>query len=248
MPHDTIAGLGTILGIWGHPDDEAYLSAGVMAIATAQGQRVVCVTATYGEAGFADDDPRPIDERAALRAAEMEACLAVLGVNEHHWLGYPDGRCDEVEDAEAVLALTPIIDDVRPDTVLTFGPDGMTGHVDHIAVSRWATLAFRDHETSTGRAPALLYATKTPDWVDRFEDGAGYDVAMMDERARVPTTAPEDLALWLALEPTVLETKLEALHTQPSQVEPYIEVIGVGQFREIARDEFFRAARAGEWP
>lgn len=247
MPDDTIARLGTILGVWGHPDDEAYLSAGVMAIAAAQGQRVVCVTATYGEAGFADDDPRPFDERAALRATEMDACLAVLGVEEHHWLGYPDGRCDEVADVDAVGALTPIFEDVRPDTVLTFGPDGMTAHVDHIAASRWATLASREHAASTGRSPALLYATKTPEWVDRFETGTGYDVAMMDDQARVPRTAPEDLSLWLALEPALLATKLEALHRQASQVGPYIDAIGGDQFRDIARDEFFRAAHPSEW-
>jgi LmbE family N-acetylglucosaminyl deacetylase len=37
---------GTILSIWAHPDDETYLAGGVMAAASANGQRVVCVTAT----------------------------------------------------------------------------------------------------------------------------------------------------------------------------------------------------------
>ena len=248
MPNDDIAALGTILGVWGHPDDEAYLSAGVMSIATAQGQRVVCVTATHGEAGFPDDDLRPIDERVAIRAAEMETCLAILGVDEHHWLGYPDGRCDDIDDAVAVQQLMPIFDDVRPDTVLTFGPDGMTAHVDHIAASRWTTFACRKHAASSGRIPALLYATKTPDWAARFEDGAGYDVAMMDDKAEVPTTAPEDLALGLNLEPELLETKVRALRSQASQIEPYIDVIGLAEFHDIARDEYFRAPRADDWP
>ena len=38
--------------------------------------------------------------------------------------------------------LATIIDDVRPDTVLTFGPDGMTGHLDHIAASRWTVSGY----------------------------------------------------------------------------------------------------------
>ncbi|HLZ38595.1 MAG TPA: PIG-L family deacetylase, partial [Mycobacteriales bacterium] len=46
-----VADLGTILGIWAHPDDEAYLSAGLMAIARGAGSRVVCATATRGELG-----------------------------------------------------------------------------------------------------------------------------------------------------------------------------------------------------
>jgi LmbE family N-acetylglucosaminyl deacetylase len=56
------------LGIWAHPDDEAYLSAGLMARTTDAGGHVTCVTATMGEHGFAADDPRSPTERARLRA------------------------------------------------------------------------------------------------------------------------------------------------------------------------------------
>ena len=46
-----VADLGTILGVWAHPDDDIYLSAGLMAAAVEAGQRVVDVTATRGEGG-----------------------------------------------------------------------------------------------------------------------------------------------------------------------------------------------------
>jgi len=247
MSNDAVAGLGTILGIWAHPDDEAYLSAGVMATAVAQHQRVVCVTATAGEAGFAADDPRPAAARVALRAAEMEACLAELGVTEHHWLGYPDGGCGEVEDAAAVSALTPIFDAVCPDTVLTFGPDGMTAHVDHIAASRWATLAARELGARTGRTPMLLYATRTEEWLARFDGSPGIDATMMDESARVPTVHPDALALHLELTPALLERKIRALGAQASQVEPLRAEIGDDLFRVLNRDEFFRGVHAHDW-
>ena len=129
--------IGTILGVWAHPDDEAYLAGGLMAAAVQANRRVVCVTATRGERGFPDDDPRSLDELAALRTGELERCLAELGVTEHSWLGLPDGACDSVGDDEMAASLAALIDDVRPDTVLTFGPDGMTGHIDHIAVGRY---------------------------------------------------------------------------------------------------------------
>ena len=96
MVPDTIGDLGSILGVWAHPDDEAWLSAGLMAQAVDAGRRVVCVTATAGEAGFPDDDPRPEEERMAIRRAEMAASLGEVGVTEHHWLGYRDGHCDDV--------------------------------------------------------------------------------------------------------------------------------------------------------
>jgi LmbE family N-acetylglucosaminyl deacetylase len=86
-PISDAARLGTVLGIWAHPDDEAFLSGGLMAAARDAGNRVVCVTATLGEHGT--DDPRcwPPARLAAVRERELHASLAALGVTEHHLLG-----------------------------------------------------------------------------------------------------------------------------------------------------------------
>ena len=54
-----MAELGTILGVWAHPDDETYLTAGLMARAADDGERVVCVTATKGEGGSWDEKRWP---------------------------------------------------------------------------------------------------------------------------------------------------------------------------------------------
>ena len=59
--------LGTVLGIWAHPDDEAFLSAGLMAAARDAGQRVVCVTATLGEHGTDDPGSWPPNRMARVR-------------------------------------------------------------------------------------------------------------------------------------------------------------------------------------
>ena len=57
------------------------------------------------------------------------------------------------------------MEDVQPDTVLTFGPDGMTGHVAHMSVSDWATEALAD----VGKPGAKVhYATNTQEWADEF--------------------------------------------------------------------------------
>ena len=100
------------------------------------------MTATRGEFGTPDPEAWPPQRLAAERTAELARCLELLGVSEHHWLGYRDGECAAVPAAEAVGRLCEVIDDVAPDTVLTFGPDGITGHPDHQAVSAWATAAF----------------------------------------------------------------------------------------------------------
>ena len=51
--------LGTILGVWAHPDDDIYLTAGLMARAVRSGSRVVDVTATRGEGGSMDEERWP---------------------------------------------------------------------------------------------------------------------------------------------------------------------------------------------
>ena len=139
-----------------------------MARAVAAGDRVVCVTATRGELGSPDEERWPSGAPlAAVRTAEMQRALAILGVTEHHWLDYPDGGCADVDQDEAVRRVTALMAEVQPDTVLTFGPDGMTGHDDHKAVCRWATAAF---EAVAPDGSALGYATNSPEWLAEFRE------------------------------------------------------------------------------
>lgn len=237
--------LGSILAVFAHPDDEAYLAGGLMAIGVESGHRVVCVTATRGEFGFADDDSRSIEDRRAVREAELDACLEVLGVREHLWLDYADLGCASVPPGEAAARLREIIDGVRPDTVLTFGPDGGTFHEDHIAVGHWTTLACR----SDGAPPArLLYATKTPEWNAKFRAAVDLDEVMMVEDTEPPTTPSADLAVWFTCDDALVERKADALLCQSSQVEGLVEQTGFDTFRELVREEFLRDPAPDDWP
>ena len=74
----------TMLGIWAHPDDEAYLSAGLMADLRRRGDRVVVVTATLGEHGTGDPEAWPPARLAPRRRVELRDSLATVGVDEHH--------------------------------------------------------------------------------------------------------------------------------------------------------------------
>src|SRR3990170_6532523 len=82
--------LGTILGVWAHPDDETYLTAGLMARAAREGDRVVCLTATRGEGGSMDHERWPPELMGEVRETELMRGLAILGVTEHLFLGFPD--------------------------------------------------------------------------------------------------------------------------------------------------------------
>lgn len=229
-----IAALGTIVGVWAHPDDEAYLSAGLMAAAVDHGSRVVCVTATRGELGTDDPEAWPPVRLAARRERELAASLAALGVHDHRWLDYHDGAMADVPDAVGVAAVRSVLDRVRPDTVVTFGPDGMTGHPDHMAISRWATAAARQVEAR------VLHATMTTEWADRF--------AEVNERFGIfgadgpPRTQPEDTAIDLVLPPRLAGRKFAALRAHASQTSTLVHAVGAGFYREWwARESFVEA-------
>ena len=228
--------LGSILAVFAHPDDEAYLAGALMAKAVDEGRRVVCVTATRGEQGFADDDPRPIEERAAVRTEEMAACLDVLGVTEHHWLDLPDGGSEEVPDEVPVGRITEIIDDVRPDTTLTFGPHGQTFHVDHMAISRWTTAAVAAARHRT----RLLYAVMTPEWVQAYDElGLSFDQVSMIPGAEPVTTPAAELDVHFVAEGDLLDRKVRALRSQASQVEPLVQIVGLEVFTRQAAEEAY---------
>src|SRR5438132_8824193 len=107
--------VGTILGVWAHPDDETYLTAGLMAAGVRDGRRVVCVTATRGEGGSWDEERWPTSNLGAVRDAELMESLRILGVTDHRWLDHPDGSCSGVPEDEAVATVASIVRDVQPD-------------------------------------------------------------------------------------------------------------------------------------
>jgi LmbE family N-acetylglucosaminyl deacetylase len=236
-----VAGLGTVLGIWAHPDDEAYLSGGLMATARDCGQRVVCVTATRGELGTTDPVEWPPRRLAEERTRELARCLGVLGVTEHHWLGYRDGTCQTVPPSDAVARLCELVEDVAPDTVLTFGPDGFTGHPDHQVVSAWVSAAV-DRAAPAG--VRLLHAAFPERRVARWSAldeslgvySPGYPVVVADD----------DLAVHLALPPDTLTRKVRALREQETQTAGLIAAMGLDVYTAWVAEEAFveRSRRA----
>jgi LmbE family N-acetylglucosaminyl deacetylase len=230
--------VGTLLGIWAHPDDEAYLSAGIMALARRAGQRVVTVTATVGERGTDDPIAWPAARLARRRRREMAASLDALDVHEHHWLGYADGQCAGVADTVSIATIGDIIDTVAPDTIVTFGPDGMTGHPDHQAVSSWTTSAWRQRRPGA----RLWYATLLPSFHTRWGD-LNARLGLFPDGHTPPQTAESD-AFVVRLDGWALDRKVAALRAHASQVEPLLRLVGDTAFREWWAVEAFVEAAA----
>lgn len=230
-----VARLGTVLGVWAHPDDEAYLSGALLAALAAVDRPAVCVTATRGEAADPDAGARARAALAAVRTRELEDALAILGVSDHHWLDLPDGGCAEVDAAGPVARIRAVLDQVQPDTVLTFGPDGVTGHPDHRAVSRWVDLAL----DQAGGDVRLLHPVETPATAQRDreldEDFGVYELG----RPRIVT--PEEVVVHLVPDDALLDRKVAALRAQASQTSGLIDAVGIERFRRWVSVEVFAA-------
>lgn len=235
----TTGDMGTILSIWAHPDDETYLAGGIMAAARANGQRVVCAAATAGEHGTADPDTWPPARLGRVRRWEAAAAMAVLGVDEHSVHDLPDGALPDHDQAGLAWA-AGLIDDVGPDTILTFGPDGITGHADHVAVHRWVTQAWRER----GCSGSLLYAAVTTEHLGRF--GGMYEelgVYMTGERPA--GVARAHLAVGVCLEGAELDRKQAALRAMATQTGNLLAVVDDEVYRDLIAEEGFAAAEPG---
>jgi LmbE family N-acetylglucosaminyl deacetylase len=225
--------LGTILGVWAHPDDESYLSAGLMALATTNGQRVVVVHATLGELGTDDPVRWPPERLAVRRADELVGALAAVGVTERHHLGHLDGTCGDADPAQAAEPIARLITQIDPNTIVTFGPDGMTGHPDHRAVSTWVDHAW----LHTGQSARVLHATVTPSWVARHE-GLNRRLGVFGEGLPA-AVAPQDLAVHLRLPRAVLDQKMRALAAHSSQTRPLMSQMSAVTYRNWWSSESF---------
>ncbi|NLD77324.1 MAG: PIG-L family deacetylase [Acidimicrobiales bacterium] len=228
-----VASLGTILSVWAHPDDETYLAGGLMAAARANGQRVSCASATAGERGTSEPDVWPPHRLGMVRRWEASAAMAILGVTEHAVAALPDGSL-AAHDAAGVEWVRGLVTEVRPDTIVTFGPDGQTFHPDHVAVHRWVTQVWDEG----GRRPRLLCAATTCEHIERYGDlYEEWGVFMTEER---PSGVPSShLAVDLRLHGPLLDQKLAALRAMATQTAPAQSLLGPDLYSAMSSIETF---------
>jgi LmbE family N-acetylglucosaminyl deacetylase len=148
-----------LLAIFAHPDDESFRCGGMLALLAQHGVRVWVLCATRGEAGV----PGLTSQQAGqVRQAELECACRALGIEPPILLNYHDGVLAEVDEEEAVAQVLTVMQRTRPQALLTWPPDGLSGHPDHMAVSRWTTLAFERAGALGSDAPMALYHLAVP--------------------------------------------------------------------------------------
>jgi LmbE family N-acetylglucosaminyl deacetylase len=150
---------GRLLAVFAHPDDESLVAGGTLAACAAAGVEVSVVAVTHGEEGpIADPGLATRETLGAVRAGELRAAAEALGVSAAECLDYHDAGLHWSEPGQLRDDLVRRVRDCRPDAVVTFGPEGLYWHPDHVAVHRAATAAL-GVLAAEGLAPCVYYAT-----------------------------------------------------------------------------------------
>ena len=242
-----------LLGVLAHPDDESLGFGGALAKYAAEGVETFVVTATRGEAGRFGAAGKGHDpaEVGRVREAELRAAAKVLGVSEVSILGYPDGKVDKVEPAVATREIASHIRRIRPDVVVTFGPEGAYGHPDHIAISQFATAAamcaadpeYRADDAAAHRVAKFYYMA----WGS--EKWAAYQAAlrkltiMVDGVERQATPWPEWALTTLIDTKEVWRTVWDAVCQHETQMSIYEKLGELSSEQQMAlwgSQEFYR--------
>lgn len=161
----------TLLAVFAHPDDESTVAA-ILAKYVREGAKVHLVIATDGRYGTNDFSGLEAGEGlVTIRKEEMKCAAEKLGVelthlNYHDQLktgeGY-DGHIPHIRNL--IKEFYEIIDEVQPDAIITWGPDGGSTHMDHRLVGLSVTQAFM---SKIWDKPMNLYYYGTPS--EQIED------------------------------------------------------------------------------
>lgn len=229
----------TLMAVHAHPDDEASSTGGVLARYSSEGVRTVIVTCTNGEFGDTPGGVKPgadghdEEQVAQIRLAELRESVKHLGVTDLELLGYhdsgmvewdykdrPDAFCN-VPLATVSARIGGLIEQYRPQVVVSYDENGGYQHPDHVHAARAAAAAVAE----TG-IPAKLYLTamRISDWAKLWTAlrEAGVDVPdaggdFPEETRRQMQAAEARITTTVDIRP-VLSRKQAALLSHASQI------------------------------
>ena len=190
-----------LLAVFAHPDDETFRPGGTLALLARNGVRVETLTFTRGEAGSCGDPPLcTLAELPAVRERELRCACTALSIQPPRLLDYADGHLQEADTEKMIAHILSIANENKPQVWLSFGPDGLSGHPDHLAVSRWTAEAFRRTE-----GVAVLYTVAIPQ-----------SLAQRLDMCQVSPVPNETIALTVDVLP-VWEAKVAAMRCHATQ-------------------------------
>ncbi|MGH3169466.1 MAG: N-acetyl-1-D-myo-inositol-2-amino-2-deoxy-alpha-D-glucopyranoside deacetylase [Trebonia sp.] len=251
-----------LLLVHAHPDDESIFTGATMARYAADGTQVTLVTCTMGERGGIaksypgterQELPRMGEEDrltlvAKIRARELQAACAALGVTEQIYLGGAgqwrdsgvrpgdDARAFSLADLdEAAEQLIAVIREVRPQVIVTYDAKGFYEHPDHIQAHR---VAWRAYELACDPLRTKFYALTIPRsvLVEATSGHGGPAVPKVLEYG----ASDEQVTTKISAD-AYLGAKLEAMKAHATQITvdgPHFSVLGLASMRAFGTEYY----------
>jgi LmbE family N-acetylglucosaminyl deacetylase len=130
----------TILCIFAHPDDESFGPGGTIAkLAKTNNVHLICVTD--------GNDPGKVEDLRSIRKKELLKASKILGVKKNYFFNYRDGTLNNLKYHEIAEKISSVINRIDPKILITYEQRGVSGHLDHIAVSMISTYVFERYES-----------------------------------------------------------------------------------------------------
>ena len=234
--------------VFAHPDDDTYGVAGSLALHASDELQLTVIMATSGGAGrIADPSLATRETLGRVREAEEVASWRALGFDpDVRFLRPPDGGLARIPREQLVLEVRDLLEETAPEVVVTFGPDGITGHEDHVAIGAVATEAFQATRTSSsGQAfSRLLHNVVPQSSLDRLNElFRERGLEPMDPTQPFMPRGVPDRTIGVRVDcSSVYERKLEAIRCHKTQAE--LEDVPYDLWPEMLSTESFTVA----WP
>lgn len=204
-----------ILCLFAHPDDETFGPGGSLAVWKGQGAEVHIICATKGEAGG----------NPTARVKEIKDAAKILDFNSVTFLKFKDGKIGNSHLLELENAFIPFINKLKPDTIVTFDLNGVSGHLDHIAVASAATQAFK----KTKVANQLLYYCIS-ERLSKLMDH--YFIHFPQGKRREHVDLIVDIA-------PVWQKRVKAMYAHQSQIKDVIQILARRKLVNAPKEEWF---------
>lgn len=212
----------SLVCVFAHPDDEAFGPGGTIA-KFAKENDIYIICATRGQAGSLGHEKNigKIREKELLKSAQ------IIGVKKVFFLDFIDGQLSNNMYQDAVKKIIKILDTIKPYTLMTFEPCGVSGHLDHVAISMITSYVF-EH---TAYAKKLFYYCHQKYQTKKIKDTIGdYFVYFPPgyEKSQIGLTV--DIS-------SVWETKVKAMKMHHSQIHDVQWLLKI--FGKLPKEEYF---------
>ncbi len=228
-----------LLVVTAHPDDESFGPGGTIARYAKEGVEVHVMCATRGESGENSLDVGSEKWEAGHRSGKLEvgkdqqlhtvreqellSASKILGVKKVEFLNFIDGTLNNAQYHAVAEKIIQKINDFAPQVIITFDQNGVSGHLDHVAISFITTYAY----LKTTAPQKLYYHCVSPAWQRQITD---YFVYFPPGRTPAEITTMIDVS-------SVWDIRVEAMKQHKTQMHDVARLLEI--MNSVPKEEYY---------